>query len=41
MRHVPLYFSNGLMNKSGFEPNFSRVDLCYEVRLGLVTCRSV
>ena len=25
------------MTRSGFEPNFLRVDLCCEVRLGLVT----
>ena len=41
MRHAPLPLSNGLMTKSGFEPNFLRVGLCYEVRLGLVTCGSV
>ena len=41
MRHVPLPLSIGLMTKSGFEPNFLRVDLCYEVRLGLATCGSV
>ena len=36
MRHIPLPLSNGLMTTSGFEPNFWRVDLCCEVRLGLV-----
>ena len=36
MRHIPLPLSNGLMTTSGFEPNFLRVDLCCEVRLGLV-----
>ena len=36
MRHIPLPLSNGLMTRSGFEPNFLRVDLCCEVRLGLV-----
>ena len=36
MRHIPLPLSNGLMTRSGFEPNFLRVNLCCEVRLGLV-----
>ena len=35
MKHIPL---NGLMTRSGFEPNFLRVDLCCEVIFGLVTC---
>ena len=39
MRDIPLPLSNGLMARSGFEPNFFRVDLCCEVRLGLVTCK--
>ena len=38
MRHIPTPWSNGLMARSGFEPNFLRVDLCCEVILGLVTC---
>ena len=38
MRHISLPSSNGLMTRSGFEPNFLRVDLCFEVRLGLLTC---
>ena len=29
---------NGLMARSGLEPNFMRVDLCCEVRLGLLIC---
>ena len=32
MRHIPL---NALMTRSGFEPNFLRVDLCCEVSLVL------
>ena len=39
MRDIPLPLSNGLMARSGFEPNFLRVDLCCEVRLGLATCK--
>ena len=35
MRHIPLPLSNGLITKPGLEPSFLRVDLCYEVRLGL------
>ena len=35
MRHIPLPLLNGLMTRSGFEPNFLRVNLCCEVRLGL------
>ena len=35
MRHIPLPFSNGLITRSGLEPNFVRMDLCCEVRLGL------
>ena len=38
MRHIPLPLSNGLMTKFAFEPNFFRVDLCCEVRLGLAVC---
>ena len=38
MRHIPIPLSNGLMTRTGFEPNFLRVDLSREVRLGLVTC---
>ena len=38
MRHIPLPLLNDLMTRSGLDPNFLRVDLCYEVRLGLVTC---
>ena len=37
MRHIPLPLLNGLMTRFGFEPNFLRVDLCCEVRLGLFT----
>ena len=36
MRHTPLPLSNGLMSRSRFETNFLRVDLCCEVRSGLV-----
>ena len=36
MRHIPLPLSNGLMTRSGFETNFLRVDLCCELKLGLV-----
>ena len=36
MRHIPLPLLNCLMTKSGFKPNFFRVNLCCEVRLGLV-----
>ena len=35
-RHIPLPLLNGLMNRPGFEPNFLRMDLCCEVRLGLM-----
>ena len=38
MRHIPLPSSNGLMTRFIFEPNFLRVGLCCEVRLGLVAC---
>ena len=38
MRHISLPSSNGLMPRSGLEPRFLRVELCSEVRLGLVTC---
>ena len=38
MRHIPLPLSNGLMTILGLEPRFLRLDLCSEVRLGLVTC---
>ena len=31
-------FVKWLMTRSGLEPNFFRVNLCCEVRLGLVTC---
>ena len=34
---MSLTLLNGLMTKSGFEPNFLMEDLCCEVRLGLVT----
>ena len=37
MRHIPLPLSNGLITRSGLEPSFLRVDLCCEVKLGLVT----
>ena len=37
MRHMQLPLSNGLMTRFGFEPNFLRVNLCCEVRLGLLT----
>ena len=36
MRHIPLPLLNSLMTRSAFEPNFLRVDLFCEVRLGLV-----
>ena len=35
MRHIPLPLSIGVMTRFAFEPNFLRVDLCCEVRLGL------
>ena len=35
MRHIPFPLSNGLMNRSEFEPNFLKVNFCCEVRLGL------
>ena len=38
MRHISLPLSNGLMTRSELEPTFLRMDLCYEVRLDLVTC---
>ena len=38
MRHIPLPLSNGLMTRPGLEPRFFRVDLCSEVRLGLLAC---
>ena len=38
MRHIPLALPNGLMTRSGFEPNSLRVDLCCEVILVLATC---
>ena len=38
MRHIPLPFSKGLITNSALEPSFQRVDLCCEVRLGLVVC---
>ena len=38
MRHIPIPLLNDLMTRSGFEPNFLRVDLCCEVIFGLVTC---
>ena len=37
MRHILLPLLSGLMTRSGLEPNSLRVDLCCEVRLGLVT----
>ena len=37
MRHMQLPLSNGLMTRCGFERNFLRVDLCCEVRMGLLT----
>ena len=37
MRHIPLPLSNFLMTRSGLKPNFLRVNLCCEVRLGFVT----
>ena len=39
MRHMQLPLSNDLMTRCGFEPNFLMVNLCYETRLHLVTCR--
>ena len=38
MRHILLRLSKGLMTKSGLEPSFLRVDLCCELKLGLVVC---
>ena len=38
IRHTSLPLSNGLMTRSELEPTFLRMDLCYEVRLDLVTC---
>ena len=38
MRHIPLPLWNDLITRSGLEPDFLRVDLYCEVRLGLVTC---
>ena len=38
MRHILLPLSKDLMDKSGLEPSFLRVDLCCEVRLDLVVC---
>ena len=37
MRHIPFSLSNVFMTRSGFEPNFLRVDLCCEIRLGFVS----
>ena len=37
MRHMQLPLSNGLMTRCGFERNILRVDLCCEVRMGLLT----
>ena len=39
MRHIPLPLSKGLMTRSGLEPSFLSVNLCCEVRLGLLVCR--
>ena len=38
MGHIPLTLLNRLMTRSRFEPNFLRVDLCCDIRLGLATC---
>ena len=35
MGHIPFSMSNVFMTRYGFEPNFLRVDLCCEIRLGL------
>ena len=35
MGHIPFSLSNVFMTRYGFEPNFLRVDLCCEIRLGL------
>ena len=36
MRQIPLPLLNGFIIRSGFEPNFLRMDLCCKVRLDLV-----
>ena len=41
MRHISLVLSNGLITKSGLEPSFLRVNLCCEMRLGLLVCWGV
>ena len=38
MWHIPLPLWNGLITRSGLEPNFLRIGLCCEVKLGLATC---
>ena len=38
MWHIPLSLWNGLITRSGLEPNFLRIGLCCEVKLGLATC---
>ena len=38
MRHIPLPLSNCLITGSRLDPRFLRVDLCCEVRSGLVIC---
>ena len=38
MRHITFPLSNDLMTRSGLQPNFLTVELCWEMRLRLVTC---
>ena len=38
MRHITFPLSNDLMTRSGLQPNFLTVELCWEMRLSLVTC---
>ena len=37
MEYIPLLLSNGLITGSGLESSYLRVDICCEVRLGLLT----
>lgn len=38
MKHIAFPLSNDLMTRSGLQPNFLTVELCWEMRLSLVTC---
>ena len=38
MTHILLSLSKGLMSKSRLVPRFLRVNLCCEVKLGLLVC---